>query len=40
MSKLKASHITFQVFDQTNPIDMERAIEGFGGDELTFYNWL
>lgn len=39
-SKLKASHITFQIFDQEHPIDMERAIDGFGGDELTFYNWL
>ena len=38
--KLKPTHITFTVFNQTNPIDMTAAIDGFDGDEATFYNWL
>ena len=39
-NKLKPTHITFQIFDQSNPIDISSAIAGFDGDKPTFYNWL
>ena len=38
--KLKPTHITFSVFNQKDPIDIKEAINGFDGDEATFYNWL